>query len=49
MSNDIHLNSKKKSYFFIALVIALIITGISVIFVYLINQLPVDGNNGGGL
>ena len=48
MSNDIHGKSNKKSYFFIVLVIALIITGVSVIFVYLINQLLVDGNNGGG-
>ncbi len=48
MSDDIHMNLNKKSYFLIALVLVLIIAGISIIFIYLFNQLPIDGNNDGG-
>jgi hypothetical protein len=48
MSDDIHMNLNKKSYFLIALVLVLIIAGISIIVVYLINQLPIDSNDGGG-
>lgn len=48
MSDDIHMRLSKKSYFLIALVLVLIIAGISIIFIYIFNQLPIDGNNDGG-
>ncbi len=42
------MNLSKKSYFLIALVFILITAGVSIIIIYLFNQLPIDGNNGGG-
>jgi hypothetical protein len=48
MSDDKHMNLNKKSYFLIALVLVLITAGISIIVVYLLNQLTIDSNGGGG-